>query len=141
MGRRPFSGSFTQQLPIPEAGIEAAVAVMRSGRLHRYNTAPGEVSQTVAFEQEYAAWQGARYCLAVASCGQAMQIALRAAGDVDLCAEGVVNRNCQRCKKQRKTVCFGAVENTERGGAAGKTVGVDVIMMGHAAGNRDLGVQ
>jgi dTDP-4-amino-4,6-dideoxygalactose transaminase len=80
MGRRPFSGSFTQQLPIPEAGIEAAVAVMRSGRLHRYNTAPGEVSQTVAFEQEYAAWQGARYCLAVASCGQAMQIALRAAG-------------------------------------------------------------
>ena len=45
-----FTGSFTQQEPIPEAGIEAAVAVMRSGRLHRYNTAPGEVAETVGLE-------------------------------------------------------------------------------------------
>jgi len=79
MGRR-FTRSFTQQLPIPEVGIEAAVEVMRSGRLHRYNTAPGEESETAAFEREYAEWQGARFCLAVASGGQAMQIALRAAG-------------------------------------------------------------
>ena len=35
-----FQGSFTQQESIPEEGIEAAVAVMRSGRLHRYNTGP-----------------------------------------------------------------------------------------------------
>jgi hypothetical protein len=32
-----FTGSFTQQEPIPEAAIEAAVEVMRTGRLHRYN--------------------------------------------------------------------------------------------------------
>ncbi|MES2970099.1 MAG: aminotransferase class I/II-fold pyridoxal phosphate-dependent enzyme [Pseudomonadota bacterium] len=80
MPRPVFTASFTQQLPIPEAGIEAAVAVMRSGRLHRYNAAPGEETHTEALEREYAAWQGARYCLAVASGGQAMQIALRAAG-------------------------------------------------------------
>ncbi len=75
-----FKGSFTQQEPIPEAGIEAAVAVMRSGRLHRYNTAQGEVAQTVLLEQEFAASVGARYCLAVASGGYAMATALRALG-------------------------------------------------------------
>ncbi|MEX1663785.1 DegT/DnrJ/EryC1/StrS family aminotransferase [Thioclava sp. 15-R06ZXC-3] len=80
MARVPFSKSFTQQPPIPEEGIEAAVAVMRSGRLHRYNRAPGEASEVMELEREYAQWQGARYCLAVASGGQAMQIALRAAG-------------------------------------------------------------
>ncbi|OWY16809.1 aminotransferase [Thioclava sp. JM3] len=80
MIRPRFSKSFTQQPPIPEEGIEAAVAVMRSGRLHRYNHAPGEASEVVELEREYAQWQGARYCLAVASGGQAMQIALRAAG-------------------------------------------------------------
>jgi dTDP-4-amino-4,6-dideoxygalactose transaminase len=75
-----FEGSFTQQEPIPEAAIEAAVAVMRSGRLHRYNTAPGEVAQTVLLEQEFAASVGAKYCLAVASGGYAMATALRAIG-------------------------------------------------------------
>lgn len=76
----PFRGSFTQQEPIPEEGIAAAVEVMQSGRLHRYNVLPGEESETVALERDYAAWQGTPYCLAVASGGQAMQIALRAAG-------------------------------------------------------------
>ncbi len=75
-----FTGSFTQQMPIPEEGIEAAVAVMRSGRLHRYNLAAGEVGEAMALERDFAAWQGARYCIAVASGGQAMQIALRASG-------------------------------------------------------------
>ncbi len=75
-----FSGSFTQQEPIPEEGIAAAVAVLRHGRLHRYNTAPGEVAETVLLEQEFAALTGARYCLAVASGGYAMGCALRAMG-------------------------------------------------------------
>lgn len=80
MGLPPFRGSFTQQEPISEEGIAAAVEVMKSGRLHRYNVLAGEQSETVSLERDYAAWQGARYCLAVASGGQAMQIALRAAG-------------------------------------------------------------
>ncbi|GAA6174999.1 DegT/DnrJ/EryC1/StrS family aminotransferase [Sulfitobacter pacificus] len=75
-----FKGSFTQQEPIPEDGIEAAVDVMRSGRLHRYNTAEGELSQTALLEQEFAAQVGAKYCLAVASGGYAMATALRAVG-------------------------------------------------------------
>lgn len=80
MGLPPFRGSFTQQEPIPDEGIAAAVEVMQSGRLHRYNVLAGEESETVRLERDYAAWQGARYCLAVASGGQAMQIALRSAG-------------------------------------------------------------
>ncbi|GGB14900.1 DegT/DnrJ/EryC1/StrS family aminotransferase [Allosediminivita pacifica] len=75
-----FTGSFTQQEPIPEAGIEAALSVMRSGRLHRYNTCEGEVSETAALEQEFAALTGARYCLGVASGGYALGCALRAVG-------------------------------------------------------------
>ena len=73
-----FTGSFTQQEPIPEDGIEAAIAVLRHGRLHRYNTAPGEVAETALLEEEFAALTGARYCLAVASGGYAMATALRA---------------------------------------------------------------
>jgi dTDP-4-amino-4,6-dideoxygalactose transaminase len=75
-----FTGSFTQQEPIPEEGIEAAIAVMRHGRLHRYNTVPGEVAETALLEQEFAAQMGAKYCLAVASGGYAMATALRALG-------------------------------------------------------------
>ena len=77
---RHFRGSFTQQLPIPEEAIERAVAVMRSGRLHRYNIVDGEVPETVALENEFAAYMGARFCLACASGGYALQTALRAFG-------------------------------------------------------------
>lgn len=75
-----FTGSFTQQEAIPEAAIAAAVEVLRGGRLHRYNTAPGETAQTALLEQEFAALTGARYCLAVASGGYALGCALRAVG-------------------------------------------------------------
>ena len=75
-----FAGSFTQQEPIPEEAIDAAVAVMRHGRLHRYNTAPGETAEAALLEQEFAAMVGAHYCLAVASGGYAIATALRAVG-------------------------------------------------------------
>lgn len=58
-----FAKSFTQQEPIPEAGIQAAVEVMRSGRLHRYNTAPGEMSETDRLERDFADYLGVPYCL------------------------------------------------------------------------------
>jgi dTDP-4-amino-4,6-dideoxygalactose transaminase len=73
-----FSGSFTQQEPIPEAGIAAALAVLQHGRLHRYNTGQGEIAETALLEEEFAALTGARYCVAVASGGYAMATALRA---------------------------------------------------------------
>ncbi|MCF6430120.1 aminotransferase class I/II-fold pyridoxal phosphate-dependent enzyme [Leisingera sp. MMG026] len=75
-----FSGSFTQQEPIPEDAIEAALAVLRSGRLHRYNVAEGEAGETALLEQEFAAQMGAKYCLAVASGGYALATSLRAVG-------------------------------------------------------------
>ena len=75
-----FSKSFTQQEPIPEAGIAKAVEVLQSGKLHRYNTEPGEESEAAALEREFAAYQGADYCLACASCGYALNVALCAAG-------------------------------------------------------------
>jgi dTDP-4-amino-4,6-dideoxygalactose transaminase len=75
-----FKGSFTQQEAIPAEAIAAAVEVMQSGRLHRYNTAPGEIAQTALLEQEFAAWLGVPYCLAVTSGGYALTTALRAFG-------------------------------------------------------------
>ncbi|MEL6574879.1 MAG: DegT/DnrJ/EryC1/StrS aminotransferase family protein [Pseudomonadota bacterium] len=75
-----FEKPFTQQEPISEGAIERAVEVMRSGRLHRYNTAEGEVSEAALLEEAYAAWQGARYCLACASGGYALRVGLIAAG-------------------------------------------------------------
>ena len=80
MKLRRFKGNFTQQEPIGEEAIAAAVDVLRSGRLHRYNTVPGKDSEVSLLEREYAAYQDRRYCLACASGGYAIQIALRAAG-------------------------------------------------------------
>ncbi|HEX7074746.1 MAG TPA: DegT/DnrJ/EryC1/StrS aminotransferase family protein [Hyphomicrobiaceae bacterium] len=80
MKLRPFKGNFTQQEPISEEGIAAAVEVLRSGRLHRYNTLVAETSEASMLEREFSAYQGSRYCLACASGGYALQITLRAAG-------------------------------------------------------------
>lgn len=75
-----FTGNFTQQEPIPEKAIAAAVEVMQSGRLHRYNVADGEQSQTALLEREFADYMGVKYCLSVASGGYALSAALKAAG-------------------------------------------------------------
>jgi dTDP-4-amino-4,6-dideoxygalactose transaminase len=75
-----FKGSFTQQEPIPEEGISAALDVLRSGRLHRYNLAPGETGEVAALEREFADHIGAKHALAVTSGGYALATALRALG-------------------------------------------------------------
>ena len=75
-----FSGSFTQQEPLSDAAIAAALEVMRNGRLHRYNVEAGELGEAALLEQEFAAQMGAKYSLAVASGGYAMATALRAVG-------------------------------------------------------------
>ncbi len=80
MTHKSFQGSFTQQEPIPECAIERAIAVMRSGRLHRYNVSEGETSETALLEQEFSNYMGAKYCLACASGGYAMHVALRSFG-------------------------------------------------------------
>ncbi len=77
---KKFDKSSTQQQPISEAAIARAVDVMRSGRLHRYNTVDDENSETALLEAEFAAYLGVPYALACASGGYALQIALRSAG-------------------------------------------------------------
>ncbi len=80
MTGRQFRGSFTQQESLPEEAIERAVEVMRSGRLHRYNLAEGEIGETALLEREFADYLGVGHCLACASGGYAMHIALKAFG-------------------------------------------------------------
>ena len=75
-----FTKEFTRQEPIPEAGIQRALDLMKSGRLHRYNTAEGETSEVSLLEEEYAEYVGARYCLGLSSCGSAIYVALKSVG-------------------------------------------------------------
>lgn len=77
---KKFNKPFTQQESIPEAGIERAIEVMRSGRLHRYNVAEGETAEAALLETEFADYMGQQYCLACSSGGYALHIALKSAG-------------------------------------------------------------
>ena len=66
--------------PIPEEGIAAAEAVLRSGWTHRYGETLGDASEAAMLEAEFAAHLGTRYCVAVNSCGSAMFLALLCTG-------------------------------------------------------------
>jgi dTDP-4-amino-4,6-dideoxygalactose transaminase len=78
--RTVFTKEFTRQEAIPEQGIERAVELLRSGRLHRYNTGPGEKSDVALLEKEFADYLGMKYCAALSSCGSSIYVALRCAG-------------------------------------------------------------
>ena len=80
MANKIFSRSFTQQEPICQEAIDAAIGVLESGRLHRYNVVAGETSQVSQFELDFANYQGTKYCLACSSGGYALSITLKAAG-------------------------------------------------------------
>jgi dTDP-4-amino-4,6-dideoxygalactose transaminase len=75
-----FGKDLSTPEPIPEAAIERAVELMRSGRLHRYGEQGTGYPEPSLLEQEYARYVGSRYCVAVSSCGAAMFIALKALG-------------------------------------------------------------
>ena len=70
----------TQQEPIPPAGVDAALALLASGRLHRYGETGGKPSEVSLLEADFAAELGVHYCVAMNSCGSTMFIALKAAG-------------------------------------------------------------
>ncbi|WP_044896097.1 DegT/DnrJ/EryC1/StrS family aminotransferase [Bacillus alveayuensis] len=84
-----FNKEFTRQESIPSSGIERAIEIMQSGRLHRYNTTPGEISETSLLEKEFADYVERRFCAALSSCGSAIYVALKSvgvkAGDKVLC--------------------------------------------------------
>jgi dTDP-4-amino-4,6-dideoxygalactose transaminase len=68
------------QEPIPAAGVDAALALMRSGKLHRYGETGGKPGDASALEAEFAQQLGVRFCVAMNSCGSTLFVALRAAG-------------------------------------------------------------
>ena len=80
MTLKKFNKEFTLQEPINSLGIEKALDVLKSGKLHRYNVDPGEKGETALLEEEFAAYMGKKYCLACASCGSAMYLALKSLG-------------------------------------------------------------
>jgi dTDP-4-amino-4,6-dideoxygalactose transaminase len=75
-----FGKDLSTPEPIPEEAIERALALMRSGRLHRYGEQGVGYPEPSLLEQEYAGYVGSKYCVAVSSCGAAMFIALKALG-------------------------------------------------------------
>lgn len=114
MSTTQFTKDFTQQEPIPEAGIQRALEVMRSGKLHRYNVAAGEKGETALLEEEFASYMGKKYCLACSSCGAAMYIALKSAG--------VKPGDKVLCNAYTLAPVPGAIENT-----GAKIVLVDIV--------------
>ncbi len=77
---KQFKKDFTLQEPICDGGIERALEILKSGKLHRYNVNPGEKGEAALLEEEFAAYMGKKYCLSCASCGSAMYLALKSAG-------------------------------------------------------------
>ena len=75
-----FEKPFTQQEAIPSDGIDRAVEILQTGRLHRYNLVEGEESEASLLEREYADYQGAEFCLACTSGGYAIALGLRVVG-------------------------------------------------------------
>ena len=75
-----FGKDLSTPEPIPEEAIARAVELMRTGRLHRYGEQGSGYPEPSLLEQDYAAYVGSKYCVAVSSCGAAMFIALKALG-------------------------------------------------------------
>lgn len=77
---KKFTKDFTQQEGIPESGIQAALEILRSGRIHRYNISEGEKGTVCELEDAFASYMDTKYCLATSSCGMAIQIAMKSVG-------------------------------------------------------------
>jgi len=77
---RRLTRDLTEPEPIPEAGIARATELMRSGRLFRYGEMGADQLDVSLLEQEFAAFVGRKYCVAVNSGGCALFLALKLAG-------------------------------------------------------------
>lgn len=66
--------------PIPEEGQQAALELMKTGRLYRYNVAPGEESVVSMCEKEICEYTGFKYCVGLNSCGSALMLLLKTTG-------------------------------------------------------------
>ena len=70
----------TEPEPIPEAAIDRAVALMRSGRLFRYGEIGSDQLDVALLEKEFAEFIGRTFCIAVNSGGGALFLALKVLG-------------------------------------------------------------
>ena len=88
-----FTKDFKIPDPVPQAGIERAVTLMKTGRMYRYNfqneidentdvsVLDGELASEVAkLESEFGRYINRKYIIAVNSCGSALFLSLKAAG-------------------------------------------------------------
>ncbi len=75
-----FEGDLSAPDPIPQEGIDAAVRLMRDGRLFRYGEDRTSLPEAALLEEEFAAYMGTRFCAGVNSGGCALFIALKACG-------------------------------------------------------------
>uniref|UniRef100_A0A7S4MTL8 Aminotransferase class I/classII domain-containing protein n=1 Tax=Odontella aurita TaxID=265563 RepID=A0A7S4MTL8_9STRA len=66
--------------PVPVAGQEEAVELMKTGRMYRYNVPNAESSIVSKCEQEIADYTGHKYCVALNSCGSALMLLLKCSG-------------------------------------------------------------
>jgi len=75
-----FMKDFSKPMSIPDEGIEAAVEVMKSGRLNRYSATSSETSQVANAEKTFATAMQSKYAIAVNSCSSAILLSLLASG-------------------------------------------------------------
>lgn len=66
--------------PVPFEGQQAALELMQSGRMYRYNVGKGEESVVSMCEIDIAAYTGHKYCVALNSCGSALMLLLKTSG-------------------------------------------------------------
>lgn len=81
----------TAQEAIPDAGVEAALSLMASGRLHRYGEVGAQPSEASLLEAQFAQEIGRRFCVGMNSCGSTMFVALKA---LDVHPGDTVLTNC-----------------------------------------------
>jgi dTDP-4-amino-4,6-dideoxygalactose transaminase len=80
VSERRLTRDLTEPEPIPEAGVARAVELMRSGRLFRYGEMGADQLDVSLLEQEFAAFVGRKFCVAVNSGGGAIFLALKVVG-------------------------------------------------------------
>jgi dTDP-4-amino-4,6-dideoxygalactose transaminase len=66
--------------PVPVAGQQAAVELMKTGRMYRYNVPNAEASIVSQCEKDVADYTGHKYCVALNSCGSALMLMLKCTG-------------------------------------------------------------
>ena len=79
-GRTFISRDIKTPDPVPVAGQEQALELMKSGRMYRYNVQKGEDSVVSQCEQEIAAYTGHKYCVGLNSCGSAIMLMMKCTG-------------------------------------------------------------